>query len=55
MGLGREQEPTARWWIERPLWLAVPGVILLGLVAVFGRFETRGRRTTVPQQPALRT
>jgi hypothetical protein len=44
LGFGREQEPTARWWFERPLWLVVPGVILLGLVAVFGRFETRGRR-----------
>jgi fucose 4-O-acetylase-like acetyltransferase len=55
LGFGQEHEPTARWWLERPLWLVVPGAILLGLVAVFGRFETRGRRPTVPQRSALRT
>lgn len=44
LGFGRETEPTARWWIERPLWIAVPGVILLGLVGVFGRFERDGHR-----------
>jgi fucose 4-O-acetylase-like acetyltransferase len=44
LGFGQETEPTARWWFERPLWLVVPGVILAGLVAVFGRFETQGHR-----------
>ncbi len=42
LGLGREQDSTARWWLERPIWLGVPAVILLGLIALFGRFE-RGR------------
>jgi fucose 4-O-acetylase-like acetyltransferase len=55
LGFGQQREPTARWWLERPLWLVVPGAILLGLVAVFGRFETRGRRPTVPQTTAPRT
>jgi len=44
LGFGRETEPSARWWIERPLWLVVPAVLLAGLVALFGRFEDQGRR-----------
>jgi peptidoglycan/LPS O-acetylase OafA/YrhL len=44
LGFGHESEPTARWWAERPLWLGVAGVILVGLVLVFGRFESQGRR-----------
>jgi hypothetical protein len=43
LGLGREQGSTLRWWLERPVWEVVPGVVLLGLVAAFGRFE-RGPR-----------
>jgi hypothetical protein len=39
LGFGRETDSSARWWLERPLWLVVPGVILSGLIAVFGRFE----------------
>ena len=42
LGFGRETEPTARWWLERPLWIAAPAVLLAGLVALFGRIE-RGR------------
>lgn len=44
LGFGQEHEPTARWWLERPLWIAVPGLILAALIAVFGRFETGRRR-----------
>jgi len=47
LGFGHETEPTARWWLERPLWIAVAGAILAGLVAVFGRFETQRRRSAV--------
>lgn len=32
-------EATPAWWLQRPLWLAVPGLLLGGLVAVFSRFE----------------
>jgi fucose 4-O-acetylase-like acetyltransferase len=39
LGFGREHDSSARWWAERPLWILVPGLILLGLIAVFGRFE----------------
>ena len=44
LGFGREQDSTARWWLERPIWELVPGAVLFGLVAMFGRFErTRSR------------
>ncbi|MCD6021066.1 MAG: acyltransferase family protein [Actinomycetia bacterium] len=39
LGFGKEQDSTFRWWLERPLWLVAPGLILLGLIAIFGRFE----------------
>ena len=48
LGLGHETDSSLRWWIERSVWIGVPAVILLGLVAVFGRFE-RPR----PRAPAL--
>jgi fucose 4-O-acetylase-like acetyltransferase len=44
LGFGRETESTWRWWLERPLWVLIPGVFLAGLVAIFGRFE-RPRRS----------
>ena len=44
LGLGREQDSTGRFWLEKPLYLLVAGGILLGLIAVFGRFE-HGRET----------
>lgn len=39
LGFGHEHEGTARWWLERPLWIGVPAVILAGLVRIVGRFE----------------
>jgi hypothetical protein len=45
LGLGREHDSTAAWWLQRVAWIVVPGAILVGLVAIFGRFErprTRG-------------
>ena len=39
LGLGREHDSTAAWWLQRPLWIGVPAVFLVLLVAVFGRFE----------------
>lgn len=47
-GFGHQTTPTARWWLERPLWIALPAVVLAVLVTIFGRFETLGR------QPASR-
>ena len=42
LGFGHETDSTLRWWLERPVWLVVPGLILLGLIAIFGRFERSG-------------
>ena len=50
LGFGREQDSTARFWLEKPLYLLVAGGILLGLIAIFGRFE-HGRRTRVVSGP----
>ncbi|HEX5097049.1 MAG TPA: acyltransferase [Acidimicrobiia bacterium] len=36
-------QPTASWWFQRPLWLALPGVFLAGLLAIFSRYELRSR------------
>jgi len=44
LGFGRQHEPTLRWWAERPVWILVPAAMLLALVTVFGRFETRGHQ-----------
>lgn len=36
-------EPTAAWWLQRPLWVIAPLPVLAVLVAIFGRWETTGR------------
>jgi fucose 4-O-acetylase-like acetyltransferase len=50
LGFGREQDSTLRWWLERPLWELVPGIVLLGLVAIFGRFERPPRARARPAE-----
>jgi hypothetical protein len=42
-GLPIYAEPTAAWWVQRPLWLLIPGVLLAGLAALFARAETHRR------------
>jgi peptidoglycan/LPS O-acetylase OafA/YrhL len=39
LGLGRQQDSTPVWWLERIVWLGVPALILAALVGIFGRFE----------------
>lgn len=39
--------PTGWWWLQRPLWLLAPGMVLAGLVAVFARFELPVRSKVV--------
>jgi len=39
IGLGREIDNKLFWLLQRPVWIIVPGIILAGLVAIFGRFE----------------
>jgi len=39
IGLAREIDNKLFWLLQRPVWIIVPGIILAGLVAIFGRFE----------------
>jgi hypothetical protein len=39
IGLGHPTDSTASWWLQRPLWIAAPAVLLAAFVAAFGRFE----------------
>ncbi len=39
LGFGHQLDSSARWWLERLVWEFVPAAILIGLVAIFGRFE----------------
>jgi peptidoglycan/LPS O-acetylase OafA/YrhL len=39
LGFGHQLDSSARWWLERFLWELLPAAILIGLVAIFGRFE----------------
>jgi fucose 4-O-acetylase-like acetyltransferase len=45
LGLGREHDTTARWWMERPLWIGAPGLVLAVIVWLVGRYE----RPTTPR------
>jgi fucose 4-O-acetylase-like acetyltransferase len=40
LGFGHQTDSTARWWLERPLWILAPAAILAAIVAVFRRFES---------------
>ena len=48
LGLGHQHDSTAVWWLERFVWIGAPGAILVGLVAVFGRFERSTARARGP-------
>lgn len=48
-GLGFEPNTTL-WWVTRPLWIAVLGLVLLGFIAALGRFENP-RRDDRPAPP----
>jgi hypothetical protein len=40
-GWGLGIEPlSAEWWMTRPLWFLVVGLVTIGMVALFGRFES---------------
>jgi hypothetical protein len=39
IGLGRGIENKALWWLERPIWIIIPALILAIFAAIFGRFE----------------
>ena len=41
LGFGRETATSARWWAERPLWVAASGAVLLPILWVFSRWERK--------------
>jgi H+/Cl- antiporter ClcA len=51
LGFGQQGDTTVSWWIERPLWEVVPAVFLVGLIAVFGRFERERPAARGPAPP----
>jgi hypothetical protein len=51
LGLGQQGDTTASWWIERPIWEAVPAIFLVAIVSVVGRFERPDlRRRDIPKE-----
>lgn len=60
-GLGGRliDEPTFRWWVQRPVWIILPAISLAVLVAVFARVETmrppRRRNRRDPPETSIRT
>jgi hypothetical protein len=53
-GFGLGLEPlSAAWWLTRPIWFAVLGLVTIGLIAIFGRFE-RPAPDPRPAPPAWR-
>ncbi len=53
LGFGHEADSTARWWLERFVWILVPAAILAGLIAIFGRFERPRRAEPRPAPEAV--
>jgi Acyltransferase family len=39
LGLGREQDSTASWWLLRPVFMGLSTLVLAGIVALVGLFE----------------
>jgi peptidoglycan/LPS O-acetylase OafA/YrhL len=50
-GFGLRTEPlTGGWWLTRPLWIGVLALVVVGAIALLGRFETP-RREDRPTPP----
>lgn len=47
-GYATPEPGTLRWLAAAPLWFAAAGVVLIGLLRVFGRFETRPAAAQLP-------
>jgi hypothetical protein len=52
VGFGHTDATSLRWWLERPLWVAVPAVLLLGFITLLGRFERPASLRRAPLVPA---
>jgi hypothetical protein len=47
LGVGRQQDTTVAWWLERPIWILVPGAVLAVIVLLVARFERPPARSIV--------
>jgi hypothetical protein len=53
-GIGFSIEPlTIEWWLTRSIWIAVLSTALIGVVAIFGRFESRVRTAPSPSASVI--
>jgi hypothetical protein len=48
VGLPLYPQATDGWWVQRPLWLLVPGAFLAALIALFAPVEQRAAAQTRP-------
>ena len=54
IGFGFDIEPLMFvWWLTRPIWIAILTTALVGVVAVFGRYEMRVRSDPAPPTSVL--
>jgi Acyltransferase family len=53
LGLGRQGDTTASWWIERPLWEIVPAAFLFVLIVIFGGVERPAARSEIGERPRI--
>ncbi len=44
IGFGCKAVGTPLWWLQRPVWIVVSAVILMGILRIFARFERPARR-----------
>ncbi|MBI5157854.1 MAG: acyltransferase [Acidimicrobiia bacterium] len=51
LGFGGESTTSARWWLERPLWVGASALVLAPLVIVFSRWERRGAASRRAPKP----
>jgi peptidoglycan/LPS O-acetylase OafA/YrhL len=50
LGFGRASPGSLNWWLERPLWIIGPAIILVLFVIVFSRFERPPIKKTREEQ-----
>jgi len=44
IGFGCKAVGTPLWWLQRPVWIVVSAIILMGILRIFARFERPARR-----------
>jgi hypothetical protein len=52
IGLGHPTDSTASWWLQRPVWIIAPAIVLAILIAVFARFEKPRAKKPIQSEEA---